>query len=121
MKRYFFLSAIFLLLVSCTKEEESMQNESLPSPVDLFQGQYDENSKEISLTWRYGNSSEISHYEFFYSPGQDSLEILDPYSSSYTLSPVSSNKTYLFNIRVVDEYGKRSEARVAYVNTETEK
>ncbi len=94
-----------------------MNTEALPSAVDLFEGQYNEDARQISLTWRYGSSSEISHFELFYSPGQDSVEKLDPWASSYSLYPVGSNKTYLFNIRAIDLYGTYSEARVVYIDT----
>jgi hypothetical protein len=120
MKRLLFLSIFLVSIIACNKEEEKMTTEALPSAVDLFEGQYHEESREISLTWRYGSSSEISHFELFYSPGQDSVEKLDNWASSYSLYPVSANKTYLFNIRAIDLYGKYSEARVVYINTTEE-
>ena len=117
MKRIILIGVIGILLISCNKEEEKMNTEVLPNPVDLFQGQYSKETKEISLTWRYGSSSEISHFELFYSPGQDSVEKLEPWSGSYTLYPASPDVTYLFNIRAVDLYGTYSEARVLYITT----
>jgi len=119
MKRILLISLALIFFSACNKEEEKINTEALPSPVDLFQGEYKKDTKEISLTWRYGAASDISHFEFYYSPGQDSLENLSPYSSSYTLYPASSNTHYLFNIRVVDLYGTHSEARVLYISTET--
>lgn len=120
MKRIFLFYILIFLFISCNKEEEKMNTEVLPSSVDLLQGHYYKETKEISLTWRYGSSSEISHFELFYSPGQDSVERLDPWASSYTLSPVRSNITYLFNIRAIDLYGTYSEAGVVYISTTTE-
>jgi len=120
MKRLILLSLVILSFVACNKEEEKMTTEALPNAVDLFEGKYYENTSQISLTWRYGSSSEISHFELFYSPGQDSVEKLDPWAGSYSLYPVSANKTYLFNIRAVDLYGTYSEARVVYIDTTEE-
>lgn len=120
MKHSIYLLIFTLLFAACNKEEETINNEALPSPVDLFQGQYHKDTKEINLTWRYGTASDISHFELFYSPGQDSVEKLSPYSSSFTVYPAASNTEYLFNIRVVDLYGTHSQARVLYLSTETE-
>lgn len=120
MKRILLLSIISIFLIACNEEEEKINTEALPSPVDLFQGQYYKDTKEINLTWRYGSSSEISHFELFYTPGQDSVEKLDPWASSYNLFPAISDTNYLFNIRVVDLYGTYSEARVIYLSTKDE-
>lgn len=116
MKRTLMLSAILIFIISCTKDEK-INNEVLPPSVDLFEAQYHEDTREISLSWRYGSSTDIERFELFYSPGQDSVEKLGPWERSYTLNGVNTNTNYLFNIRVVDLYGTYSEARVVYIST----
>jgi hypothetical protein len=113
-----FFGAVFF--ASCNKDESSKNTEALPPSVELFSGQYNKNTQEISLNWRYIYASQIRHFELFYAPGQDTAAIIDPWISSYAINSVLNDTSYLFNIRAVDLYGTYSQAEVLYISTSSE-
>lgn len=118
MKRILLFSVLLMAIISCNKEKSEINNEYLPPSVNSLMSSYDSINRSIDISWSYSNSSEINKFEVYYAPGggTDFWEV-DPYQQYFYIENVSRNSRYLFNVRVVDKNGTRSDGKVIYVDT----
>ena len=114
MKNLAFLSIIFILLISCEKEEGDHAENVLPS-VNNFTAEYSGGS--IDLNWNYSYTGQINYYILYYSPGGEDTDTIGAYESYYQVPYVMQDTNYLFNIRVVDKKGNFSASKIARVST----
>jgi len=121
MKRLFFIFLISLSITACDKENKSISEEVLPPPVKSLNAYYDKYANSIDVSWQYASISEINNYQLFYSPGGGTTFIdIEAYNTYFHVSNAIKDTTYLFNVRVVDKLGNRSEGKVIRIFTSKE-